>query len=67
MDCLEGECVAYLLPMGCPGIYSICYSQLEGSKDSFPLDGIFPTFIDIGFNKGYGNSSLLRIILLPYW
>ena len=25
MDCLEGECVAYLLPMGWPGIYSICF------------------------------------------
>ena len=37
--------------MGWPGIYSIYYSQLEGSKDSFPLDGIFPAFIDIKFNK----------------
>ena len=35
------------------GIYSICYSQLEGSKDSFPLDEIFSAFINIGFNKGY--------------
>ena len=28
------------------------FSQLDGSKDSFPLDGIFSTFIEIGFNKG---------------
>ena len=29
------------------------FSQLEGDKDSFPFDGIFSAFIDIGFNKGY--------------
>ena len=51
--CLGGECFAYLSPMGWPGIYSICYSQLEGSKDFFPFDRIFSAFIDIGFNKGY--------------
>ena len=26
IDCLEGECVAYLSSMGWPGIYSICFS-----------------------------------------
>ena len=36
---------AYLLPMGWPGIYSVYYSQLKGSKDSFPFDGIFLAFI----------------------
>ena len=36
---------AYLSPMGWPGIYRIYYSQLEGSKDSFPLDEIFLAFI----------------------
>ena len=25
IDCLKGECVAYLSPMGWPGIYSICF------------------------------------------
>ena len=35
----------YLSPMGWPGIYSVYYSQLEGSKDSLPLDGIFLAFI----------------------
>ena len=57
MDCLEGECVAYvyvsvgvsvlayLSPMGWPGIYSVCYSQLVGSMDSFPFDEIFLAFI----------------------
>ena len=25
MDCLEGECVTYLSPMGWPGIYSIFF------------------------------------------
>ena len=36
---------AYLLPMGWPSIYSVYYSQFEGSKDSFPLDEIFLAFI----------------------
>ena len=34
--------------MGWPGIYSICFSQFEGDKDSFPLDGVFFAFIAIG-------------------
>ena len=34
--------------MGWPGIYSICFSQLDGGKDSFPLDGVFSAFIAIG-------------------
>ena len=27
MDCLGGECVAYLSPIEWPGIYSICFSS----------------------------------------
>ena len=38
IDCLEGECVAYLSPMGWPGIYSVCFSQLDGDKDSLVWD-----------------------------
>ena len=41
--------------MGWPGIYSICFSQLDGGKDSFTLDEIFSAFIVIGLirdNKG---------------
>ena len=34
--------------MGWPDIYSICLSQLDGGKDSFPSDGVFSTFITIG-------------------
>ena len=34
--------------MGWPSIYSICFSQLDGGKDSFPLDGVFSAFIAIG-------------------
>ena len=48
IDCLEGECFAYLSSKGRPGIYSICFSQLDGGKDSFPLDGVFSAFIAIG-------------------
>ena len=38
---------AYLSPMGWPGIYSICFSQLEGDKDSLSLDGGFSVLIAI--------------------
>ena len=38
---LEGKCSAYLLLMGWPGIYSIYFSQLDGGKDSFPLDEVY--------------------------
>ena len=34
--------------MGWPGIYSICFSQLDSDKDSFPLVGIFSAFIATG-------------------
>ena len=39
---------AYLSPMGWPGIYSICFSQFNGGKDSFPFAGVFSAFIAIG-------------------
>ena len=47
INCLEGECSAYLSPMGWPGIYSICFSQLDDGKDSFSLDVEFSALIDI--------------------
>ena len=34
--------------MGWSGFYSICFSQLDGGKDSFPLDGVFSVCIAIG-------------------
>ena len=39
INCLEDEFSAYLSPTGRPGIYSRCFSQLDGDKDSFLLDG----------------------------
>ena len=33
--------------MGWLGIYNICFSQLNGDKDSFPLDEVFYAFIVI--------------------
>ena len=33
--------------MGWPGIYSICFSQLDGDKDSLLLDGGFSFFIAV--------------------
>ena len=45
INCLGNEVLvhksAYLSPMGWPGIYSICFSQLDGDNDSFLLDGGF--------------------------
>ena len=38
----------YLSPMGWSGIYSICFSQFDGGKDSFPLAGVFSAFNAIG-------------------
>ena len=49
--------------MGWPGIYNICFSQLDGGKDSFPLDGVFSAFIVIGLLRD--REQLLKIILLP--
>ena len=47
INCLEGECSAYLSTMGWPGIYSICFSQLDGGKDSLSLDEGFFVLIAI--------------------
>ena len=33
--------------MGWPGIYSICFSQLDGDKDSLLLDGRFSFLIAV--------------------
>ena len=38
---------AYLSSMGWPGIYSICFSQLDGDKDSLLLDGGFSFHITV--------------------
>ena len=38
---------AYLSPMGWPGIYNICFSQLDGDKDSLLLDGGFSFLIAV--------------------
>ena len=41
INSLESEFSAYLSSMGWPGIYSSCFSQLGGDKDSLLLDGEF--------------------------
>ena len=38
---------AYLSSMGWPGIYSICFSQLDGDQDSLLLDGGFSFLIPV--------------------
>ena len=51
INCLGNEVLvhksAYLSPMGWPGIYSICFSQFDGNKDSLLLDGGFSFLIDV--------------------
>ena len=43
INCLGNEVLVhksvYLSPMGWPGIYSSCFFQLDGDKDSLLLDG----------------------------
>ena len=41
LSALGGECSAYLSLLEWPGIYSICFFQLDGDKDSLSLDGGF--------------------------
>ena len=49
INCLGNEILvhkpAYLSPMGWPGIYSICFSQLDCDKDSLLLDERFSFLI----------------------
>ena len=51
INCLGNEVLvhksAYLSPMGWPGIYSRCFSKLEGEKDSLLLDEGFSFLISI--------------------
>ena len=51
INCLGNEVLvrksAYLSPMGWPGIYSICFSQLDGDKDSLLLDKGFSFLIAV--------------------
>ena len=47
INCLESEFSTYLSPMGWPGIYSRCFSRLDGDKDSLLLDGGFSFLIAV--------------------
>ena len=51
INCLGNEVLvhksAYLSPMGWPSIYSICFSQFDGDKDSLLLNGGFSFLIDV--------------------
>ena len=51
INCLGNEVLvhksAYLSLMGWPGIYSICFSQLDGDKDSILLDEGFSFLIAV--------------------
>ena len=51
INCLGNEVLvhksAYLSSMGWPSIYSICFSQLDGDKDSLLLDGGFSFLIAV--------------------
>ena len=50
INCLRNEVLcmsAYLSPTGWSGIYSICFSQFDGDKDSLLLDEGFSFLIDV--------------------
>ena len=68
INCLGNEVLvhksAFLSPMRWPGIYSICFSQLDGDKDSLLLDGGFSFHIAVRLIKD-NWKAVLGIILLP--
>ena len=68
INCLGNEVLmhksTYLSPMRWPDIYSICFSQLDGDKDSLLLDGGFSFLIAVRLIRIIGKQ-LLGIILLP--
>ena len=47
LTALGGKCSTYLTPMGWPDIYSRCFSQLDGDKDSLSLNGGFYVLITV--------------------
>ena len=53
--------------MGWPGFYSICFSQLDGSKDSFPLDWVFSAFIVIGLIRDNEGAVYCELSYFPHW
>ena len=56
--------------MGWHDIYSICLSQLDGGKDSFPLDGVFSAFIAIGLlrdNEGAVIENYPSSLICEIW
>ena len=53
--------------MGWPDIYSICISQLDGDKDSFPLDGVFPAIIVIGLISDNQGAVYYELSYFPHW
>ena len=53
--------------MGWPGIYSICISQLDCDKDSFPLDGVFPAIIVIRLISDNEGAVYYELSYIPHW
>ena len=55
INCLGNEVLvhksAYLIPMRWPGIYIICFSQLDDDKDSLLLDGEFSFLIAVRLRR----------------
>ena len=67
INCLGNEVLvhksAYLSPMGWPGNYSICFSQLDGDKDSLLLDGVFSFLIAFRLIRDNWKAVLGMILL----
>ena len=49
---------SYLSPMGWPDIYSICFSQLDGDKNSLLLDEGFYFFIAVRLIRDNGKTII---------
>ena len=64
INCLGNEVLvhksAYLSPIGWPSIYSICFSQLDGDKDSLLLDGGFSFLIAVRLIRDNWKSIIVN-------
>ena len=71
INCLENEVLvhksAYLSQMGWPGIYSMCFSQLDGDKDSLLLDGGFFFLITVRLIKDNWKAVIGELSYFSYW
>ena len=49
-----------------PDIYSVCISQFDDDKDSFPFDVVFPAFIVIGLIRDNEGAVYRELSFFPH-